>query len=141
MKQHLVILADDLSGATDCAVPFARSGLSTEVFLQPEFVTQSETPVVSVDLNSRELTPGQAVQATSRALNLIPATVDTIWYRKIDSTLRGNIGPDVLATWRRMRHKRVIFCAPAFPDTGRTTIRGEVFVDGVSLRKDQGQSL
>jgi len=67
MKQHLVILADDLTGAADCAVPFVRSGLPTEVFLQPQLVKETEAPVVSVDLNTRELTPGQAVQATSRA--------------------------------------------------------------------------
>ncbi|MBV9873316.1 MAG: four-carbon acid sugar kinase family protein [Verrucomicrobia bacterium] len=135
MKQHLVILADDLTGAADCAVPFVRSGFPTEVFLQPELVKETEAPVVSVDLNTRELTPGQAVQATSRAFTLIPSTSSTVWYRKIDSTLRGNIGPDILASLRRLRDKRTIFCAPAFPDTGRTTVNGKVFVNGLPLEK------
>jgi len=133
MKQHLVILADDLTGAADCAVPFVRSGFPTEVFLQPELVKETDVPVVSVDLNTRELTPGQAVQATSRAFTLIPSTSNTVWYRKIDSTLRGNIGPDILASLRRLRDKRTIFCAPAFPDTGRTTVNGKVFVNGLPL--------
>jgi uncharacterized protein YgbK (DUF1537 family) len=133
MKQHLVILADDLTGAADCAVPFVRSGFPTEVFLQPQLVKETEAPVVSVDLNTRELTPGQAVQVTSRAFTLIPSTTSTVWYRKIDSTLRGNIGPDVLASLRRLRGKRTIFCAPAFPDTGRTTVNGKVFVNGLPL--------
>ena len=137
MKQRLLILADDLSGAADCAVPFARGGFGAEVLLQPDLVAQSEASVVAVDLNTRELTPGQAVQATARAIKLIPAASDTVWYRKIDSTLRGNVGPDVLATWRRMRHKRLILCAPAFPDTGRTTINGEVLVYGSPLGRDQ----
>jgi D-threonate/D-erythronate kinase len=135
MKQNLVILADDLSGAADCAVPFARSGVPTEVFLQPELVQETEGRVVSVDLNTRELTPGEAIQATSRALTLIPAVNGTVWYRKIDSILRGNIGPDVLATLRGIGDRRIIFCAPAFPDTGRTTVNGSVFVNGVSLEK------
>jgi D-threonate/D-erythronate kinase len=133
MKPHLVILADDLSGAADCAVPFVRFGLPTEVFLQPELAKGAEAPVISVDLNSRELAPGQAVQATSRAFTLIPSAPRTVWYRKIDSTLRGNIGPDVLASVRRLRDKRIIFCAPAFPNTGRTTVNGEVFVNGLPL--------
>jgi len=137
MKQHLVILADDLTGAADCAVPFVRSGFSTEVFLQPRLVRETEAPVVSVDLNTRELTPGQAVQVTSRAFTLIPSTTSTIWYRKIDSTLRGNIGPDVLASLRRLRGKRTIFCAPAFPDTGRTTVNGKVFVNGLPLENSE----
>jgi uncharacterized protein YgbK (DUF1537 family) len=133
MKPHLVILADDLSGAADCAVPFVRSGFPTEVFLQPELIREAKAPFISVDLNTRELTPGQAVQATSRAFTLIPSTASTVWYRKIDSTLRGNIGPDVLASLRRLRDKRIIFCAPAFPDTGRTTVNGKVFVNGLPL--------
>jgi uncharacterized protein YgbK (DUF1537 family) len=133
MKPHLVILADDLTGAADCAVPFVRSGFPSEVFLQPQLVKETEAPVVSVDLNTRGLTPGQAVQVASRAFTLIPSTTSTVWYRKIDSTLRGNIGPDVLASLRRLGGKRTIFCAPAFPDTGRTTVNGKVLVNGLPL--------
>ncbi|HXM30184.1 MAG TPA: four-carbon acid sugar kinase family protein [Chthoniobacterales bacterium] len=135
MKAHCIMLADDLSGAADCAVPFARAGFSPEVFLQPECAARTDARIVSIDLNTRELTPGQAVQITSRILRLIPSTRETVWYQKIDSTLRGNIGPDVLATVRAIPLKRVIFCAPAFPDTGRTTVQGRVFVNGLPLEK------
>jgi uncharacterized protein YgbK (DUF1537 family) len=135
MKAHCIILADDLSGAADCAVPFARAGFSPEVFLQPECAAQTDAPIVSVDLNTRELTPGQAIQITSRTLRLIRSSRETVWYQKIDSTLRGNIGPGVLAIARGIPLKRVIFCAPAFPDTGRTTIQGRVFVNGLPLEK------
>jgi D-threonate/D-erythronate kinase len=135
MKAHCIILADDLSGAADCAVPFARAGFSPEVFLQPECAARTDAPIVSIDLNTRELTPEQAVQVTSRTLRLIRSTRETVWYQKIDSTLRGNIGPDVLATVGAIPAKRVIFCAPAFPATGRTTIQGRVFVNGVPLEK------
>ena len=135
MKAHCIILADDLSGAADCAVPFARAGFSPEVFLQPECAARTDAPIVSIDLNTRELTAEQAVQVTSRTLRLIRSTRETVWYQKIDSTLRGNIGPDVLATVGAIPAKRVIFCAPAFPATGRTTIQGRVFVNGVPLEK------
>ena len=135
MKAHCIILADDLSGAADCAVPFARAGFSPEVFLQPECAVRTDAPIVSIDLNTRELTPKQAAQVTSRTLRLIRSTRETVWYQKIDSTLRGNIGPDVLATIGAIPAKRVIFCAPAFPATGRTTIQGRVFVNGVPLEK------
>jgi D-threonate/D-erythronate kinase len=135
MKAHCIILADDLSGAADCAVPFARAGFSPEVFLQPECAARTDAPIVSIDLNTRELTPEQAVQVTSRTLRLIRSTRETVWYQKIDSTLRGNIGPDVLATVGAIPAKRVIFCAPAFPATGRTTIQGRVFVNAVPLEK------
>ena len=45
MKTHFTILADDLSGAADCAVPFARAGFRTEVFLHPEIFAPTDPPV------------------------------------------------------------------------------------------------
>jgi D-threonate/D-erythronate kinase len=132
---HFTILADDLSGAADCAVAFACAGFSTEVFLQPELVAGTDPIVASIDLNTRELAPDEAVRVTARILRLIRSNRETVWYRKIDSTLRGNIGPDVLSTVRGMPGKRLIVFAPSFPDTGRTTVHGKVFVDGKPLDK------
>src|SRR3984957_2713599 len=135
MNAHFTMLADDLSGAADCAVPFARAGLSTEVFLQPELVARTDPSVASIDLNTRGLASVAAMGVTARALRFIRRNRETVWYRKIDSTLRGNIGPDVLATVKGIPKKRVIICAPAFPETGRTTFRGHVFVNGMGLDK------
>jgi D-threonate/D-erythronate kinase len=73
--------------------------------------------------------------ALSQALRIIQSDRETVWYRKVDSTLRGNIGSEVLSTVSAIPGKRVIFCAPAFPDTGRTTALGKVFVDGVPLEE------
>jgi D-threonate/D-erythronate kinase len=135
MKTHFTILADDLSGAADCAVPFARAGFLTEVFLHPEIFARTNPPVGAIDLHTRELASDEASQVTAQALRLIQSDRETVWYRKVDSTLRGNIGSDVLSTVRGIPGKRVIFCAPAFPDTGRTTGHGKVFVSGVPLEE------
>jgi uncharacterized protein YgbK (DUF1537 family) len=135
MNADCIILADDLSGAADCAVPFARAGFRTEVFLQPELAARTNPAVASIDLNTRALAPDEAIRATARTLRLIRANREVVWYRKIDSTLRGNIGPDVLSTVSGIPDKRVIFCAPAFPETGRTTVDGNVFVNGTPLEK------
>jgi D-threonate/D-erythronate kinase len=135
MKTHFTILADDLSGAADCAVPFARAGFRTEVFLHPEIFARTDPPVGAIDLHTRESTSDVASRVTFQALRLIQSDRETVWYRKVDSTLRGNIGSDVLSTVRGIPGKRVIFCAPAFPDTGRTTAQGKVFVTGVPLEE------
>jgi D-threonate/D-erythronate kinase len=135
MKAHFTILADDLSGAADCAVPFARAGFFTEIFLHPEIFAQTSPAIGAIDLHTRELAPDHASRLTSRALRLIQSDRETVWYRKVDSTLRGNIGSDVLSTVSGIPGKRVIFCAPAFPDTGRTTAHGKVFVHGMPLEE------
>jgi uncharacterized protein YgbK (DUF1537 family) len=135
MNAHFAILADDLSGAADCAVPFARAGFSTEVYLRPESIARRRPAVTSIDLNTRELTPAEAVRVTSSALRFLRSNRETVWYRKIDSTLRGNIGSDVLSTVREIPGRKVVICAPAFPDAGRTTIQGQVLVHGIPLDK------
>jgi D-threonate/D-erythronate kinase len=135
MKAHFTILADDLSGAADCAVPFARAGFFTEIFLHPEIFARTNPAVGAIDLHTRELAPDQASRLTSQALRLIRSDRETVWYRKVDSTLRGNIGSDVLSTVSGIPGKRVVFCAPAFPDTGRTNFHGKVFVNGMPLEE------
>ena len=54
MKAHFMILADDLSGAADCAAPFACAGFSTEVFLHRN-LRGTDPSVTSIDLNTRGL--------------------------------------------------------------------------------------
>jgi D-threonate/D-erythronate kinase len=135
MKAHFTILADDLSGAADCAVPFARAGFFTEIFLHPEIFARTNPAVGAIDLHTRELAPDHASRLTSQALRLIRSDRETVWYRKIDSTLRGNIGSDVLSAVSGIPGKRVVFCAPAFPDTGRTNFHGKVFVNGMPLEE------
>ncbi len=61
-------------------------------------------------------------------------------YRKIDSTLRGHVGPELAATLRVLAggpHAPVALFAPAFPGTGRTTRGGEVLVKGVLLERTE----
>jgi uncharacterized protein YgbK (DUF1537 family) len=135
MMQDFVILADDLSGAADCAASFVCSGFSAEVFLRPESIFAATVPVVSIDLNSRELAHEQAMSLTSQAISLVRSTQKTIWYRKIDSTMRGNIGHEVFATARALPGRKIILFAPAFPDTGRTTVQGRTFVNGLPLEQ------
>ena len=56
MKAHFTILADDLSGAADCAVPFARAGFFTEIFLHPEIFARTN-PAVGARAQNTALQP------------------------------------------------------------------------------------
>ena len=54
------------------------------------------------------------------------------FYKKVDSTLRGNLGAE-LAAFRAATSAPGLPFAPAFPSVGRTTRRGRQLVDGVPL--------
>ena len=57
-------------------------------------------------------------------------------YKKIDSTLRGNIGAELDAIIDELNLKAVIV-TPSFPAAGRVTLNERVFVNGVPLEKTE----
>src|SRR5471032_1576613 len=83
----LLIIADDLSGAADCAIGFASVGLSTVVALNP-LQDVGDAQVVAVDTDTRRLSPQEAAERTAVAFEALIKPGQRL-YKKIDSTLRG----------------------------------------------------
>ncbi|HEX3445346.1 MAG TPA: four-carbon acid sugar kinase family protein [Chthoniobacterales bacterium] len=131
-----LILADDLSGAADSAVSALHAGLDAEVFLAPDGAHESDTAVVAIDLNTREMDGEQACALTLKSLEKIRPRADLFLYRKIDSTLRGNVAVELAAT-RAAAGKRFIVFAPAFPANQRTTMGGKILIDRAPLEQTQ----
>ncbi len=124
----MLIVADDLTGAADCAVAATATGLSACVSLggTQEF---SGADVLSIDAGTRRMTAERAAAETARIFQAFSRTAFPIVYKKLDSTLKGNIGAE-LAAARKARPGSLIVMAPAFPATGRTTIGGTQRVHG-----------
>lgn len=134
----LLIVADDLSGAADCASACRHHGLSASVSLNPLVIPNSqnnagEKRVLAVDAHSRNLRPDQAADLHCRILKH-HLTKTTALYKKVDSTFRGNIGAEIAAT---VALAGMAILAPAFPATGRSTIDGQQWVHGTELSKTQ----
>lgn len=129
---HFIIIADDLTGAADTAARCFGGGLPAMVY--PAF---SQQPLMvgaaAFTSDSRHLPAAQAAQSVSRLIESIAAPANAIWYKKIDSTLRGNLGSelDAMLATLTSRHDaaRAAPCAvvcPAFPDQGRGLINGQL---------------
>jgi len=135
---QLLVLADDLTGAADCAVAFAGHGLHTVVVLG-DSTAETNAEVVSVDADTRRLPPCQAAAETAHLLRKYVGNNETIVYKKLDSTMRGNIGEELAAVLEVRRSLAsgfgpvVAILAPAFPATGRTTVHGQQLVNGQPL--------
>jgi D-threonate/D-erythronate kinase len=131
-----LIIADDLTGAADCAVSCATAGADTVVILDAKADPGGAT-AVSVDVNSRAMAAQEAGAAVTGAVQQLYSKSTRILYHKIDSTLRGN-WPSELAHIHQaatdvLGHAPFVIVAPAFPGTGRATIDGHVFVNGTPL--------
>lgn len=141
---QLLVLADDLTGAADCAVAFAAHGLHTIVVLG-DSTAEANAEVVSVDADTRRLSANQAATETVRLLRKHLCNNETILYKKLDSTMRGNIGEELAAVLDVRRSlapalaPAVAILAPAFPAAGRTTVNGQQLINGRPLG-ESGQS-
>ena len=144
----LGLIADDLTGAGDASVQFAKRGWYTLLTLSPEESSSPESrspeSVVAVTTDCRALSNETAEKLTADALTaLMNAGADRV-FLKIDSTMRGSVPGQVagaLAAWRtRHPDARAVVC-PAYPRMGRTVesnrllVRGEP-VEGTAFGRD-----
>jgi uncharacterized protein YgbK (DUF1537 family) len=135
---EVAIIADDLTGAADTGVQFCPYFLEpvlmsyNNISFDPGGVLHSPLQALAVYTNSRSLNPMQAqrrLHAVVRQLLLLrPKHI----YKKVDSCIRGNLGPEVEAIMDEMGYE-VSFIAPAFPEMGRTTCHDVHLVDGVPV--------
>ncbi|MEH3086650.1 MAG: four-carbon acid sugar kinase family protein [Xylophilus ampelinus] len=128
MHPSYLIIADDLSGAADCAAGFARAGLASEVLLGADAPAPG-ADVVTVDTDSRRDDAATAAAKARAALARHGAGRRVV--KKIDSTLRGGWAAEVAALQAALG---LALVAPAFPALGRTVRDGTVRVDGTPLQ-------
>jgi len=138
MQGFLGVIADDFTGACDVAVQFKKQGLETVVLTDIEFLGSFKGvfDVVVVDTETRNLTSEDAYRKVRRAVRLLRQNNVKLVYKKIDSTLRGNIGAEINAVIDELDVKAIIV-APAFPDQKRTVINGHLLVNGEPLEKTE----
>jgi uncharacterized protein YgbK (DUF1537 family) len=137
--RQILIIADDLSGAADCGIACASFGLSAIVVLR-HGAAALEEDVVSVDADTRCLSPEMAAVETSKLMRQYGKN-DQLVFKKLDSTLRGNVGAELAAVLHAQRSFNtqqghvVAVMAPAFPAHGRTTSQGRQLLNGWPLEE------
>jgi len=137
MPPQLLIIADDLTGANDTGVQFAKQGMEVLVSLWPDQDLQSfasDCQVLVVNTESRHL---KAEDAFQRVYKVAAKGVEfgiPQFYKKTDSTLRGNLGSELAALFAATGEHQLFF-APAYPKLHRTTRGGVQFVNGLPLHQ------
>jgi uncharacterized protein YgbK (DUF1537 family) len=119
---RIAVIADDLTGALDTGVQFRQWGYTVQLTDTPE---NSSAEVTITNTDTRNKTSQQAYQTTLSAAKELRDP--DIIYKKTDSTLRGNPGPELQAILDATEEYRVIL-TPAFPPTQRRVIDGHLFI-------------
>ena len=132
----LAIIADDLTGANDSGVQLARCGLHTFVFMNPTGTIIRECDAAVMDTDSRSLPAAEAYRLAKAAAEQAKQWGARVVYKKIDSTMRGNIGSELEAMVDIFRPDFVVM-TPAFPRNGRTVRDGHLFVHGIPVHETE----
>lgn len=132
MKKDFLIIADDFTGANDTGVQIKKHGIPASVLLTMEDLSKTKGSVV-FDTESRVIPENDAYQKVKTALQVALEQRDyEFLYKKVDSTLRGNIVAEIKAMVEVYQPELIVF-APAFPRVGRTTEEGIQRVNGIPL--------
>ncbi len=145
----LLVIADDVTGAADSAARCHNAGLNARIDLTVVDSVTSEQylpvlgrpgTVLAVTTDSRFLAAEQAAErVTTVATALAPLARAGVvrWYKKIDSTLRGNLGSEIAALLSLVTPAETRPCAlicPAFPGQQRSLIEGYLCYRGMPPR-------
>jgi uncharacterized protein YgbK (DUF1537 family) len=137
MRQRCLVIADDLTGAADAGAQFAKRGLDTRLISckdrsKIDFSRYIHQDVLVVNTDSRGLSPDEASSLISDVLKNYKKDLFPILYKKVDSTLRGNVGCEIDAILKTMDGV-LCFMAPSYPEQDRRLVGGIMIVGGKPL--------
>ena len=131
------IVSDDLTGANDTALQFFMKGSNTEIIFEANDELQNHLNVGTWALTteSRNIEAKIAAQRVWENSKKIKECLNVSnYYKKIDSTLRGNIAVETLAMLDAIEYDAAII-APSFIQEGRITIGGYQLLKGIPIER------
>lgn len=133
------VIADDITGANDIGIMFAKASLTTHVYPADELrhgLPDPQPDVLVVDTNSRLDTADQAYAKVYTATVALRAAGCTRLINKTCSVFRGNIGAEFDAMLDAM-HASFAVVVLGFPKNGRVTLDGIHYVHGKPLAESE----
>ena len=133
------IIADDLTGANDTALQFHLAGANTEIILSSDenLVPDKKVQAWAIPTETRNILPEEAYEKVKKIATFMRDKLDVeMFYKKIDSTIRGNIAVETLGMLQVLEMDAAIIM-PAFPNEGRVTVGGYHLLKGVPIEKTE----
>lgn len=134
----IFIIADDLTGANDTGVQFAKNGYKTRVLILDDKLKniefKNDDGVLVIDTETREVEESVARDKLTEMLKEIKLEIseNDIVYKKIDSTLRGNVGAEIEEILKIL-NKQFCLLSPSLPPHQRVTLGGNLIVQDKPL--------
>ena len=116
----LYVIADDLTGANATSVLLAKEGFKCSTFIDSALLNDenmSRCDVVAISTDSRGITKEEAYARVSEEVQRVKH-LQPVYTKRIDSTLRGNIGAEIDAILDQDKNSIAVVVA-SYPDSGR----------------------
>lgn len=136
----VIVVADDLTGANATGVLLKKNGFDTFTVLD---AAGGSDPALSgcdclvVPTESRAIDPNEAYDRVKAALLTTKNDGVALYAKRIDSTLRGNLGSETDAFLDVLGPEYTAVCVPCFPSSGRVLVGGYLLVNGIPLQKTE----
>lgn len=129
----ICIVADDLTGANDSGVQCVRYGYRPSVAVDARDTSAFvHKEALIIDTDSREMNAESACRAVKDAVRPLAENPPALMYKKIDSTMRGNVGRELDALYDAFSPD-FILVNPAYPENGRRVVNGDLYVNDRAL--------
>ncbi len=133
----LGIVADDLTGCTTIGALLARVGVDTAVLFSPTDVSAltSDHEALILNSDSRPLPAADAYERVRQATQELVTAGARQFTKRIDTTCRGGIGPEVEGMLSALPDDYIAIMVPAMPQSKRIVVGGYSVIDSVLLSR------
>ncbi len=122
----LAVISDDFTGASEIAGIALSKGY--RAVIETRTIRPVEADVIIIATDMRSLDPDSAARKSAKLTAEILALKPELIFKKVDSVMRGNIGPELEAQMR-VEGKSTALLVPANPTRRRTIKDGVYYVD------------
>ncbi|EDU36574.1 four-carbon acid sugar kinase family protein [Clostridium sporogenes] len=132
---NYVIIADDLTGANATGVLIKKLGLKPVTLMnslrKDDLEKSYDTVLYSTD--SRGVEKEDAYERVYQATEFFFSSNVKVYGKRIDSTLRGNIGSEIDGMLDALPKGTIAAVVPSFPEANRQAVGGYLLVNGKAL--------
>ena len=135
MHKDWVIIADDFTGAGDSSVQFRSEGRPVRLLLNPgafREARQRKLAATVINTDTRFLPSAEAYSRVAATVRHLFEAGARFFYKKIDSTMRGNPADEIAAVMDAAGYRFAIV-APSAPKNRRIVSGGICYVGGIPL--------
>lgn len=133
-----VIIADDLTGANDTGAILAQDGLKVgTILITSDMDKFKDFDALCITTNSRGMLHTDAYEKVKNAANLFADKKGLFISKRIDSTLRGNVGSEIDSIIESLNNDTIVIVVASFPSSGRVCIGDYLLVNGVPLENTE----